>query len=370
MAKYDNAGKGIQVAKATGCSKPAASTGAQSLRREVEDKLRRAIVKGDFGPGEHLSERALCENFKVSRAIVREAVRQLEAEGLVVSHPNRGSFVRVLTAAEAAQIFDVRALLEAWATRKFVQSASEEQRRGLIAELEDLKRSISKRKKTDLVASKQKYYDKLFGAYENPYIQEMLNRVQNWGGQLRAVAMSVPARVPKTIAELDRLIAAIAAQDGEAAWQASLTHVRNAAIDALSVLGEQGPPNAQRQAQETTAGHVDTDLRMRRDILGDMHLDPTFDDFERPLRNLITEYGEGEIRTQPNLDYKTRLLLNLAFLTALNRPRDIELNVREALKNGVTKKEMTEVFLQSAIYCGVPAATESFRIARKVLDEN
>jgi DNA-binding GntR family transcriptional regulator/alkylhydroperoxidase/carboxymuconolactone decarboxylase family protein YurZ len=363
------------VAKATGCSKPAASTGTQSLRREVEDKLRRAIVKGDFGPGEHLSERALCENFKVSRAIVREGVRQLEAEGLVVSRPNRGSFVRVLTAAEAAQIFDVRALLEAWATRKFVQSASEEQRRGLIAELEDLKRSISKRKKTDLVASKQKYYDKLFGAYENPYIQETLNRVQNWGGQLRAVAMSVPARIPKTIAELDRLIAAIEAQDGEAAWQASLAHVRNAAIDALSVLGEQGPPmetrpNAQRQAQETTAGHADTDLRMRREILGDMHVDPTFDDFERPLRNLITEYGEGEIRTRPNLDCKTRLLLNLAFLTALNRPHDIELNVREALKNGVTKTEMTEVFLQSAIYCGVPAATESLKIARKVLDEN
>lgn len=207
-----------------------------SLRRQVEEKLRRAIVRGRFAPGEHLSDRTLCELFKVSRTVVREAVRQLEAEGLVESFPHRGSFVKVLTAEEAVQIYDARGVLEALAARKFVQYASDAQIEQLALALDDIKNSFARNEKVDMIDKKQAFYDVLFSVYENTYIRTMLNQILNWSGQLRATSMSAPDRLPNTIVELERLIDAIRRRDEEAAWQASLEHVRNAATAALGVL--------------------------------------------------------------------------------------------------------------------------------------
>jgi 4-carboxymuconolactone decarboxylase len=113
-------------------------------------------------------------------------------------------------------------------------------------------------------------------------------------------------------------------------------------------------------------------LAVRRAVLGREYVDNAIkaaDDFNRPMQELVTEYCWGEVWTRPGLNHKTRSLLNLAMLTALNRPHEIELHVRGALNNGVSKEEMTEVFLQTAIYCGVPAAIDSFRIAKKVFNE-
>jgi 4-carboxymuconolactone decarboxylase len=83
----------------------------------------------------------------------------------------------------------------------------------------------------------------------------------------------------------------------------------------------------------------------------------------------VTEYCWGEVWGRPGLERKTRSLLNLAMLSALNRPHEIKMHIRGALANGVTKDEIKEVFLQVAIYCGVPAAVDSFRIARDVFKE-
>jgi 4-carboxymuconolactone decarboxylase len=113
-------------------------------------------------------------------------------------------------------------------------------------------------------------------------------------------------------------------------------------------------------------------LSIRRDVLGAEFVDNAFataDDFNRPLQELVTQYCWGEIWGRPGLDRKTRSLLNLAMLSALNRPHEIKMHVRGALKNGVTKEEIKEVFLQVAIYCGVPAAVDSFRTAREVFKE-
>jgi 4-carboxymuconolactone decarboxylase len=93
------------------------------------------------------------------------------------------------------------------------------------------------------------------------------------------------------------------------------------------------------------------------------------DDFTRPLQEIVTQYCWGEVWGRPNLERKTRSLLNLAMLSALNRPHEIKLHVRGALNNGVTRDEIREVFLQVAIYCGVPAAMDSFRIAKEVFKE-
>jgi 4-carboxymuconolactone decarboxylase len=87
------------------------------------------------------------------------------------------------------------------------------------------------------------------------------------------------------------------------------------------------------------------------------------------MQELTTEYCWGTIWSRPGLDRKTRSIINLAMLTALNRPHEIKLHVRAALNNGLTKPEISEIFLQTAIYCGVPAAIDSFRIAREVFKE-
>jgi 4-carboxymuconolactone decarboxylase len=116
----------------------------------------------------------------------------------------------------------------------------------------------------------------------------------------------------------------------------------------------------------------DKGLSIRRDVLGKEFVDASFaaaDDFNRPLQELVTQYCWGEVWGRPGLDRKTRSLLNLAMLSALNRPHEVKLHVRGALANGVTKDEIREVFLQVAIYCGVPAGVDSFRIAKEVFKE-
>jgi len=113
-------------------------------------------------------------------------------------------------------------------------------------------------------------------------------------------------------------------------------------------------------------------LAVRREVLGASYVDKALaeaDDFTRPLQELVTEYAWGTIWTRPGLPRKTRSLVNLAMLTALNRPHEIKLHVRGALRNGCTRDEIMEVLLQAAVYCGVPAAIDSFRSAREVLEE-
>ena len=113
-------------------------------------------------------------------------------------------------------------------------------------------------------------------------------------------------------------------------------------------------------------------LAVRRAVMGDAYVDQALanaDELTRPLQDLVTEYCWGEIWTRPGLPRKTRSLINVAMLTALNRPHEVRLHLRGALNNGCTREEIIEVLLQAAIYCGLPAAIDSFRIAREVLDE-
>jgi 4-carboxymuconolactone decarboxylase len=113
-------------------------------------------------------------------------------------------------------------------------------------------------------------------------------------------------------------------------------------------------------------------LKVRREVLGADYVDNAIrnaDDFNQPLQELVTEFCWGAIWNRPGLDRKTRSIINLAMLTALNRPHEIKLHVRGALNNGLTKEEIREVLLQTAIYCGVPAAIDSFRVAREVFAE-
>ena len=113
-------------------------------------------------------------------------------------------------------------------------------------------------------------------------------------------------------------------------------------------------------------------LKTRREVLGAEYVDQSIqnaDEFNRPMQELVTEYCWNEIWNRPGLERKTRSFLNLAMIAALNRPHELRLHVRGAINNGLTKDEIKEVLLQTAIYCGVPAAIDSFKNAKEVLKE-
>ncbi len=116
----------------------------------------------------------------------------------------------------------------------------------------------------------------------------------------------------------------------------------------------------------------DQGLKTRREVLGAEYVDASLKsatEFNIELQHLVTQYCWGDVWNRPGLDRKTRSFLNLAMITALNRPHELKLHVRGAIHNGLTKEEIKEVFLQAAIYCGVPAAIDSFRVASEVLKE-
>lgn len=123
----------------------------------------------------------------------------------------------------------------------------------------------------------------------------------------------------------------------------------------------------------TRAETYELGLQMRRRVLGDGHVARSLDqvtEFSRPIQEFVTEYCWGATWTREGLDLRTRSIINLAMLTALNRPHELAAHVRGALHNGVTVSEIQEVLLQTAIYVGVPAALESYRVAEQVLSDS
>lgn len=116
----------------------------------------------------------------------------------------------------------------------------------------------------------------------------------------------------------------------------------------------------------------DEGMRVRREVLGDEHVDRAVagtTEFTAEFQDLITRYAWGEIWARPGLDRRTRSAITLTALTALNHHEELAMHVRAALRNGLTPDEIKEVLLQSAIYCGVPAANRAFAIAQQVLAE-
>ncbi len=111
-------------------------------------------------------------------------------------------------------------------------------------------------------------------------------------------------------------------------------------------------------------------LQARREVLGDAHVErarATQTAFTEEFQHLLTRYAWGEVWTRPGLDRRTRSCITVAMLVALNRPEELALHLRAALNNGVSPDELKEVLLQSAVYCGIPAANTAFRVAQEIL---
>jgi 4-carboxymuconolactone decarboxylase len=123
---------------------------------------------------------------------------------------------------------------------------------------------------------------------------------------------------------------------------------------------------------ESNESMYDRGLRIRKEVLGADHVQRSLDnasDFARDAQDLVTEYCWGAVWGRDGLERRTRSMLNIAMLTALGRNHELGVHVRGAITNGVTEDEIKEVLLQTAVYCGVPAALESIRVAELTLKE-
>jgi DNA-binding GntR family transcriptional regulator len=210
----------------------------QTVRKLVENGLRDAIVYGRFKPGEHLADRVLCELFGASRTVVREAIRLLEAEGLVSVLPNRGAFVAYLPIDEAAQIYEVRGVLEALAGEAFAVRASERERAQLKSIFDEMSRHEPGGNGEDIITLKKRFYDVLFRGCRNDYIVKMLTPLLSRIVLLRGMSLSAPGRLPKMLEEIRCVIDAIERRSPEQAAQACRDHVRRAGEVALQSLQE------------------------------------------------------------------------------------------------------------------------------------
>jgi 4-carboxymuconolactone decarboxylase len=117
----------------------------------------------------------------------------------------------------------------------------------------------------------------------------------------------------------------------------------------------------------------DRGMKVRREVLGDVHVDGAIaktSELTADFQDLITRYAWGEIWSRPGLDRRTRSAITVTALVALNRPEELAMHLRAALRNGLTPDELKEILLQSAVYCGVPAANSAFAIAQRVLEES
>jgi 4-carboxymuconolactone decarboxylase len=113
-------------------------------------------------------------------------------------------------------------------------------------------------------------------------------------------------------------------------------------------------------------------LKTRKEVLGAEYVEKSLaaaDEFTQPLQELVTRYCWGDVWNRPGLDKQQRSMINLAMITALNRPHELKLHVRGALNNGLSRETIREILLQTAVYCGVPACIDAFRVAREVFEE-
>jgi DNA-binding GntR family transcriptional regulator len=212
------------------------------VRQQVLDNLRRAIIDGRFGPADRLVERELCALTGASRSSVREALRQLEAEGLIETLPDRGPVVRTISATEAEDLYQVRALLESLVGRLFASRATADEIAELRESFDDMAKAFraTKQDAAKQLRAKDRFYDVLTTGCRNTTLDALLQALHNRIGLLRATTLAQPGRAAKTLAECERIVKAIEKRDEDAAAAACAAHVQAAATVALAVLGKRG----------------------------------------------------------------------------------------------------------------------------------
>jgi len=210
----------------------------KTLRELTLEKMREAIWSGHFKPGERLVERSLCDQLDVSRSVVREVLRHLEAEGLVESIPQQGPVVATISAEDAAQIYEIRALLEGHAARLCAQKASD----GALKKLAELnaqtQTAFARGDHAAVLSRTRAFYEMLFLEAGMTMAWEVVQSLNSRISRLRAITIAAKGRKAETAAEMARIVEALQKRDPQAAQEASQAHVRRVAQIVAQGLAE------------------------------------------------------------------------------------------------------------------------------------
>ena len=211
---------------------------AKTLRELAVERLRDAILDGQFRPGERLVERVLCERLGVSRTVVREALRHLETEGLVDVIPQQGPAVARLDRGQAAQIYEIRAMLEALAARAAAERATPADVERLRAANEAIQAAFSEGHGRAILKATSDWYELMFRIADKPMAWQVVQGLNARISRLRAVTISQPGRAADAGDEMRCIIDAIAAADGDAAARASFDHLERVKGLAAAALAQ------------------------------------------------------------------------------------------------------------------------------------
>lgn len=213
---------------------------AAPLRQQVLEGLRQAVIDGRLAPGARLIERELTEMMGVSRTVVREALRQLEAEGLISIIPNKGPVVRILSLSEGKDLYSIRAVLEGHAARLFVENASAPQVKSLVQALDVVVDAYASGDALEVLATKKSFYDVLFAGAGSETLSAMLNALHARIWRWRALGFSHPQRSDKrskeSVKNLRALVTAMRKRDADAAEELTREEARHAAAEVLRLM--------------------------------------------------------------------------------------------------------------------------------------
>jgi DNA-binding GntR family transcriptional regulator len=204
-----------------------------SLRSRIIDALRRAIETGVLAPGARLVERELCEQLKVSRTSLREALGELQAEGILTYSATRRLSVSVISLAEAENAYRIRGTLEALVVEQFIEKAGEDELAALIEEGARLKDAYRSGDVDRMLVAKRAFYDRICSGARNSIAFDIINRLVLRTSGLRRRSLTRTQRQQQSIKEVDILLGAVARRDVETARKAALQNVANSAKSAL-----------------------------------------------------------------------------------------------------------------------------------------
>lgn len=208
-----------------------------SLRQQTIHVLRQAILSFQLKPGQRLIERELTDRLGVSRTTLREAIRELAAEGLVNVVAHTGARVCAPSYEDAVDLYEVRASLESLVVSRFVERATDEEVRALQETVAGYRRTCERTTDTtDLLRAKEAFYEVLIAGARSNALQQLLESIKARVQTLRATSLSRPGRAMETAAELEAMVSAITSRDAPLAAGLCTVHIRNAARNALARL--------------------------------------------------------------------------------------------------------------------------------------
>lgn len=207
-----------------------------TVRSMVEQRLREAIMSGAFKPGQRLVERELCEMTGVSRPSIREALRRLEADGLVTIIPHRGPVVSTISVSEARQLYAARAVLEGFAGRECARLHNPDVARRIGEALARLKAAAAAGDLAGCLEAKTAFYANMIAGCENAFVERMLRPLHDRIALLRITSMSQPKRINKSLREVTAIWRAIQSGDAALAEKCCVDHVNAAAVAALRMI--------------------------------------------------------------------------------------------------------------------------------------